>query len=95
MCEKINYLDVKEFRVQGYLQEINRVVLHPLGLALEIQTHDDGTESFGGVWDYRSDPEGIMYGDALDKDKRENIRKLTEKRRPPRELALGYWIQEE
>ena len=31
-----NKIDVKEFREKGYLQELNRRFLHPLGLALEI-----------------------------------------------------------
>ena len=29
------YMPIKEFRERGYLQELNRRFLHPLGLALE------------------------------------------------------------
>jgi len=54
-------MTVKEFREQGYLQELNRRFLHPLGLALEVVLHDDGTETFGEVWDSRDDPEGFMF----------------------------------
>lgn len=32
----IKYIDVTEFREKGYLQEVNRRALHPVGLALEI-----------------------------------------------------------
>ncbi len=63
MTDEIKRMDVKTFRELGYLQELNRQFLHPLGLALEVVIDDDtGNESFGGVWDYRDDPEGITYG---------------------------------
>jgi hypothetical protein len=46
----------------GLLFEINRRVLHPLGLALEISLDDETGESrIGGIWDYREDPEGITF----------------------------------
>lgn len=35
---EIVYLPIAEFRDRGYLQEVNRRVLHPLGLALEVST---------------------------------------------------------
>jgi len=57
----IKKMSVKEFRKKGYLQEINRCFLHPLGLALDVLIHDDGSESFGGIWDYREDPEGFFF----------------------------------
>ncbi len=65
----INYMDIGEFRDKGYLQEINRQFLHPLGLALEIshevddETGEEGPWILGGIWDYRSDPEGMLFGD--------------------------------
>lgn len=55
------YLPIKEFRELGYLQEVNRQFLHPLGLALEISQNEDGTEFISGVWDLRNDPEGIIF----------------------------------
>lgn len=33
----INYMDPNEFRDGGYLHEVNRLVLHPLGLALSVE----------------------------------------------------------
>jgi hypothetical protein len=61
MEKEIKRMDVKEFREKGYLQELNRKFLHPLGLALEVVVEQDGTEHLGGIWDYRDDPEGIYY----------------------------------
>jgi hypothetical protein len=59
--EEIKRIDIKEFREKGYLQEVNRRFFHPLGLALEIRQEHDGTETLGGIWDHREDPEGIYY----------------------------------
>ena len=61
MEDKIKRIDIKEFREKGYLQELNRRFLHPLGLALEISIDDNGDEKLGGIWDYREDKEGIYY----------------------------------
>jgi len=60
MENDIKRIDIKEFREKGYLQELNRRFLHPLGLALEIVIEDE-TEKLGGIWDYRNDEEGIFY----------------------------------
>jgi hypothetical protein len=58
----ISYLDIKEFREKGYLQELNRRFLHPLGLALEVvRDEDTGEETLGGIWDCRDEDEGIYY----------------------------------
>lgn len=65
MSEKIKKIDIKEFRELGFLQEANRLFFHPLGLALEVNVNDDGTEELSGVWDYREDPEGILFGDGM------------------------------
>src|SRR5690348_1073869 len=60
---EIKRIDINEFRDRGYLQEANRRFFHPLGLALEIVVDDNtGKASLGGVWDYRDDPEGMMFG---------------------------------
>lgn len=59
-------MDIKEFRQGGYLQEVNRQFLHPLGLALEVEIDDEtGSESLGGIWDYRDDPEGMLFADGM------------------------------
>ena len=59
--DPIKRISVAEFRRLGFLQEVNRRLLHPAGLALEVRIKPDGTEEFGQVWDYRDDPEGIVF----------------------------------
>lgn len=87
-------MSVKEFREEGYLQELNRRFLHPLGLALEVVINPDGTESFGEVWDERDDPEGIIYGpDTIEAEKAQRIRRIESGRTTARLDALGYWVQ--
>jgi len=55
-------MTVAEFRELGYLQEVNRRFLHPLGLALSVAVDSEtGEESFGGIWDCRDDPEGLIF----------------------------------
>jgi hypothetical protein len=66
MAEEIKRIDIKEFRQLGFLQEVNRRFLHPLGLALEVII-DEKTEEekLGGVWDYRDDPEGMFFAEDM------------------------------
>jgi len=64
----IKYIDIKEFREAGYLQEANRRFFHPLGLALEVIQEKDGTEHLGGVWDYRDDNEGMIFANGYGSD---------------------------
>ena len=46
----------------GLLGEINRVILHPRGLALSVQVDDnDRAVGFAGLLDYRDDPSGIWF----------------------------------
>lgn len=90
----VERIDVAEFRTLGYLQEVNRRFLHPLGLALEVVIDDDGSERLGGIWDYRDDPEGMLYGDGvIDADKVAYVDEQEQARRHPRCRALGFWIQ--
>ena len=75
--ENIKKISIKEFREKGYLQELNRMFLHPLGLALEVIIDKNGEESLGGIWDYREDGEGIVYD--LISSNPERIKNFTEK----------------
>lgn len=91
----IKHIDIAEFRREGYLQELNRRFLHPLGLALEVVIEEDGLR-LGGVWDYRDDPEGIVYAGSYARDlgrHAAHIDALWIERAPAREAALGYVIQ--
>lgn len=57
----IDRVDIGELRAGGYIQEVNRRFFHPLGMALEVIVDVDGEEKLGGVWDYRDDPEGMIF----------------------------------
>jgi len=92
----IERMTVKEFREFGFLQELNRQFLHPLGLALEvIIDEEDGSERFGEVWDYRCDPEGIRFAEfSVDEMERGlRIKELQEEKGKTRRSHLGYIIQ--
>jgi hypothetical protein len=89
----VKHMDIAEFRSKGYLQELNRRFLHPLGLALEVVIEEDGSERLGGIWDYRDDPEGIWYAGEADAEKAERITGLLAERAPAREDALGFFIE--
>ena len=97
----IKKMTVKEFRKLGYLQELNRKFLHPLGLALEVSIGDDNVESLSGIWDFRDDDEGIQYG--LINSDNNRIKKFNDKANyiesemkrilPTRINALGFEIE--
>jgi hypothetical protein len=61
----VKRIDIKEFRELGFLQELNRQFLHPLGMALEVVIDEDGNEKLGGILDYRSDDEGMKYSEEV------------------------------
>jgi hypothetical protein len=126
------YIDARDFKEQGFLQEANRQFFHPHGLALEITRVTDesvascsfvpseldelgsivsaersrleaaggSTEAvdavlarihgadvyevdeayFSGVWDYRNDPEGIIFADLAQPDAREKAKRVEAER---------------
>lgn len=91
----------REFREQGYLQELNRKFLHPLGLALAVSLdNDDPTKDcFGPVIDIRdSDEEGWIF-EETEEIKQErllkaaNVQAQWDARKPIRMKRLGYMIQ--
>ena len=86
----MKFMDLNEFRNLGLLQEINRQILHPRGLALEMLAEKDGTiTGFGRVWDHRDDPNGVVFADAPDPKKTETVAGMVKSR--PR-LAQFGWI---
>jgi hypothetical protein len=73
----IKYMSAEDFRKLGFLQEVNRKFFYPLGLALEVLTNKNGDEELGGIWDYRKDPEGNLFGNGMIKqDKIDFVEKL-------------------
>lgn len=95
MSDETKRIDIKEFREAGYLQEANRRFFHPLGLALEIVVDDDGSERLGGVWDYREDPEGMLFGGGYGADLEKVARVDAEwaAKAEYRQRTLGYVVQ--
>lgn len=123
MTDDIKHIDIDEFRALGFLQEVNRLVLHPAGLAMEItepgwtkkefaehlrangyQYGPDAIDNawaavvllgldkthISGVWDYREDPEGMVYGaDQMTEEKRASVRALWEEHREARNDMFG------
>lgn len=97
--DEIKLMDISEFRDAGYLQEVNRKFLHPLGLALSIEVDDeDGSCRLHSVWDYRDDPEGMMYDPAKlnspdGREKADRIRDERSEKAVIRAKNLGFIIQ--
>lgn len=89
-------MSVDEFQKLGLLQEINRLLLHPMGLALEVLV-DEGGEAirFGGVWDYRDDPEGLAFGNSTPAsvEKARRVEEMFEAKRKERERVFGWHVQ--
>jgi len=90
--DNIKRISIRKFQELGFLQEVNRLVLHPLGLALEVVFNEDGTENFAEPWDYRDDPEGLLFmedvvGDELAKIKAESIKNLRDSKKKSRLLT--------
>lgn len=86
-------MDPAEFKAAGYLSEVNRRVLHPMGLALAAYPELPVVL----VYDERHDPEGIYFGgDAYPEVCAQERRFSSEwaKREPARRAALGYMVQE-
>jgi len=95
MSDEIQRIDIAEFRALGFLQEANRQFFHPLGLALEVDVDDEGNERLSGVWDYRDDPEGIIFAaGSLDRDKVEHVARERLRHAEPRRVLIGAVIQE-
>lgn len=91
---EIKYLDLKEFRDFGFLQEVNRQFFHPLVLALALCYLDNGDVVLSGILDYREDPEGMVFDvDMLDSNKAANVAALLESKRDVRTSKLGNIIQ--
>lgn len=89
----MKYIDIKEFRELGFVQEINRLILHPCGLALEVTEQEDGSMIISGVQDFREDPEGICFSQTPSGEKADKVLELRNSKANAREKHLGYIIQ--
>lgn len=81
-------MSLREFRKLGFVQEINRRLLHPCGL--ELQVSDDEVE----VLDGRDEPEGLTYEPAeLSRAKAQEVVDLFNAKLKHRREAFGHIIQ--
>lgn len=56
---------VKFLLEKGLLFEINRSILHPLGLALAVSIDSNGEFEVDGLWDARDDEDGMTFEDDV------------------------------
>jgi hypothetical protein len=88
----IKRIPIQEFVEAGYLSELNRQFLHPLGLALEYWVDQDGNHRLGEIWDYRDKPEGIVSF-TPDEKKASAVAEEWEQRAKVREDKYGFVVQ--
>jgi hypothetical protein len=89
------YLDIKTFQDFGYLQEVNRLFFHPLGLALDILRDSEGNVSLGGIQDYRDEIGGVRFGPGvIDEKKIANIFRERASRAEKRYQDFGELYQQ-
>ena len=91
----IKRMDIQEFQEGGYLLEVNRRFFHPLGLALEIVREEDGSMHLGGIWDYRDDPEGLLFPELDEEDiaKARHVQQLRDEKAMIRRERYGFVVQ--
>ena len=90
-------MTLQEFVDLGLLQEVNRRLLHPMGLAICVKSDMDGSNcEFDSIWDDRDDPEGMIFGGDYTDDSSEfatkaaSVTEMFESKRTAREAELGY-----
>jgi hypothetical protein len=92
----VKTMTVQEFREFGFLQELNRRFLHPMGIALGVVIEEDGTNRWGDIADCRDDPVGCTFGDLAhveDIRKADRVSALEKSKRQDRWQELGFLIQ--
>lgn len=101
--QKTPTMDLQKFKDLGFLQELNRQFLHPLGLALSFncdydeKNHKWMTNGTVTIQDYRDNPEYIRFSeDEMDKEFEkaiDRIRSLFRENAGQRIEKLGYIVQ--
>lgn len=55
-------ISMEEFQTKGYLQEVNRLFFHPLGLSLTITINKEtGKKTLGPINDFRDEKGGVVF----------------------------------
>jgi hypothetical protein len=85
-------LSVTAFRDLGYVQELNRQFLHPLGLSMETTVDPVTGDDLLEIADWREHPEQAVL-EHIDRFKTMLIRDEIRQRYAPRTRALGHWVQ--
>lgn len=79
--EHDNAMDPEEFQALGLLQELNRLFLHPRGLALAVTIEEGPYMRLGPIYDYRDEPEGIEFARGeIDEEKVTTVWKMRQDR---------------
>lgn len=93
---------LEELLDMGLIFEINRQILHPLGMAIAVEVDPDNPDfesRFAGVWDSRDDPEGFIFDEELLVDSLKKFRDYMERegfaKLEKRKQLLGYVVQGE
>jgi len=89
-------ISAREFVDFGYLQELNRNFLAPLGLVMEIAPPNDEERSLGElkIFDFRKSPErAILPVSQLDSQKAENVSSALDLAGSRRLQQLGFLYQ--
>ena len=84
-----------EFRDSGLLSEINRRVLHPIGLAMSMILDDNGEATLGPIL-VDDDPEGWLFSPTIMGQVAANATSVAVRERewhPRRRAVLGFVIQ--
>lgn len=94
MADELKLISMNDFVGFGFLHEMNRQFLHPLGLAMMVTRNEETEEvEFYGIMDNRDDPEGIIFEDALDLIKIENVQAIRQQKATTRQKNFGWVIQ--
>ncbi len=91
----IKNMDIKEFRTTGFLQELNRRFLHPIGMTLTVEIDDVGNESLGDIL-YTDNMSGIIYGSddiQMKYNRMQNVRNVERLMHKERLKTLGYVVE--
>lgn len=87
----MEYMSLSEFRASGLLQELNRLYLHPRGLALDWEMDSSGGKF--KIQDHRADPEGIVFEYGPNKVLADRAGAMLHRKAAARRRAFGWHIQ--
>jgi hypothetical protein len=83
-----------QFHKQGYLQELNRQFLHPLGLSLALKIDGEGKRKLYAIWDHRDSKDHVLFKPGLlDPKKKAFVENEQEERGQIRISNLGFIMQ--